>query len=324
MIGVVPGSSADTVDVAVGDLAIEGDVVRLDPVHHARHTTATSDSARAGLLEEVAARHGGELVGWLDRPAPRDRRPTAPAPDPAWIAEATGLTAVADLAVPGGRGLPPTAVVDALWLRDRVPAAALRVGRVASATLVTADDVTAVDLGPGTALTDVAMTVLTGGRRTRDTDGEFAARGRVRADLLARLRADVGRPGSTDHDRAHLDRVAEGLTVQAEDFLATLTAFTADLIADGCAGTRLVVGSGGGLRNPVLTRLLAERIPLRASEEFGLPSAATRPYAAAVLGFLIRRGARVDLPGPRPTTTGGGPPTATVTGLTVGGNRART
>ncbi|MGW3201236.1 anhydro-N-acetylmuramic acid kinase [Streptomyces sp. NPDC001118] len=44
-----------------------------------------------------------------------------------------------------------------------------------------------------------------------------------------------------------------------------------------------------GVRNPVLTRMLRERlapVPARASDELGLPAAAKEAYAFAVLGFL--------------------------------------
>ncbi len=87
--------------------------------------------------------------------------------------------------------------------------------------------------------------------------------------------------------------------------LATLTRLTAVTVADACRAhgvTELVV-SGGGARNPVLMRMIAEELPgvsLRASDELGLPSDAKEALAFAVLGFLTANG----LPGTLPSGTG--------------------
>ncbi|MDF3149967.1 anhydro-N-acetylmuramic acid kinase [Streptomyces sp. T21Q-yed] len=68
-------------------------------------------------------------------------------------------------------------------------------------------------------------------------------------------------------------------------------------------GATEVIASGGGTRNPVLMRMLGQRLPgvaLRSSDELGLPSAAKEAYAFAVLGFLTVHG----LPGTDPAATG--------------------
>jgi anhydro-N-acetylmuramic acid kinase len=66
--------------------------------------------------------------------------------------------------------------------------------------------------------------------------------------------------------------------------------------------TDLVV-SGGGTRNPVLMRMITEElpgVPVRPSDDLGLPSDAKEALAFATLGFLTVHG----LPGTLPAATG--------------------
>jgi len=93
--------------------------------------------------------------------------------------------------------------------------------------------------------------------------------------------------------------------ITPDDLVATVTALTARTVADGVhayGGTEVIV-AGGGIRNPVLMHLLAHElqgIPLRSTDELGLPSAAKEAYAFAVLGFLTVNG----LAGTVPSCTG--------------------
>jgi anhydro-N-acetylmuramic acid kinase len=382
VIGLISGTSMDAIDVAVADLSLDGRTVVLTPVEHAEHpfpeelrrppTSAADlcvlDTRLGQAFAEVAAQYQGELVSSLGQTVHHwveDGRclGTLQLGQPAWIAEATGLPVVADLRVrdvaAGGHGAPLASTLDALWLAGfDGPATALNIGGIANVTKVSPEGVTAYDTGPGNALMDAAMTVLSGGLRNQDTDGEFAGRGRVRAELLDRLLADpyyaLPAPKSTGKEhfnRAYLDRVTEGLTMPAEDLLATLTELTARTIAAECEGT--VIGSGGGMRNPVLVESLGRHVDLRTSDELGLPAAGKEAYLAALLGFLTWHGLPANVPsatgaaGPRPlgSITPGRyplrlpePAVTAVTGLTVsrhprqsgqecqedGGDRART
>ncbi|MCP2260884.1 anhydro-N-acetylmuramic acid kinase [Streptoalloteichus tenebrarius] len=236
----------------------------------------------------------------------------------AWIAEATGLPVVADLrardVAAGGQGAPLVALLDDLWLRDHAPAVAVNLGGIANITVVRPEEETlAYDTGPANALLDAACRWLSGGSATRDTDGVMAAAGSVRADLLDRLLADpyyaLPPPKSTGKERFHLDHVHAALAglppVRDVDLLATLTELTAVTVADACHrhGARLVVASGGGVRNPVLLRALRRRlagVDLRVSDALGLPADAKEAYLAAMLGFLTWHG----LPGNLPSATG--------------------
>ena len=141
----------------------------------------------------------------------------------------------------------------------------------------------------------------------------MAWRGKVHPELFARLLAEpyYGRPApkSTGKELFHLGylaRAMEGLPeIVPDDLVATVTALTARTVADAVhkhGGTE-VIAAGGGIRNPALMHRLAEElrgVPLRSTDELGLPSVAKEAYAFAVLGFLTVNG----LGGTVPSCTG--------------------
>ncbi|RZU45945.1 anhydro-N-acetylmuramic acid kinase [Streptomyces sp. BK022] len=274
---------------------------------------ARADAELCGGAAELIASHGQTVYHWVDG----DRvRGTLQLGQPAWIAEATGLPVVADFrsrdVAAGGQGAPLVSLVDLLWLRGRPGRpVALNIGGIANLTV---PDGTAFDTGPGCALVDAAAREASAGRLAYDADGALAARGRVHEPLLERLLADpyYARPApkTTGKELFHpgyLRAMASELPtgVCAEDVLATLTELTARTIADAVrpVSATEVVASGGGTRNPTLMRALAAAltgIPVRLSDDLGLPSAAKEAYAFAVLGFLTLHG----LPGTDPVSTG--------------------
>ncbi|MFF0384378.1 anhydro-N-acetylmuramic acid kinase [Streptomyces sp. NPDC004286] len=274
---------------------------------------ARADSELCGGEAELIASHGQTVYHWVDG----DRvHGTLQLGQPAWIAEKTGLPVVADFrprdVAAGGQGAPLVSLVDLLWLRGRPGTpVALNIGGIAN---LTAPDGTAFDTGPGCALTDAAARESSGGRLAYDADGALAAQGRVHRPLLQRLLADpyYARPApkTTGKELFHpgyLRATASDLLagVSAEDTLATLTELTASTIADAVRSVSAteVIASGGGTRNPALTRALGAAlpgIPVRVSDELGLPSAAKEAYAFAVLGFLTLHG----LAGTDPVSTG--------------------
>ncbi|MDT0388140.1 anhydro-N-acetylmuramic acid kinase [Streptomyces dubilierae] len=271
-----------------------------------------ADRELCGGRAELVASHGQTVHHWADGPAVHG---TLQLGQPAWIAEATGLPVAADFRprdiAAGGQGAPLVSLVDLLWLRGRPGRpVALNIGGIAN---LTAPDGTAFDTGPGCALIDAAARGFSGGALTYDTDGALAARGRVHGPLLERLLREpyyaLPPPKTTGRELFHLGRLRDALagcgTLPAEDVVATLTMLTARTVADAVrsVGATEVIASGGGTRNPVLTRMLAERlggVPLRPSDELGLPSDAKEAYAFAVLGFLTAHG----LPGTEPASTG--------------------
>jgi anhydro-N-acetylmuramic acid kinase len=261
---------------------------------------------------DLIVSHGQTVFHWVDGAAVRG---TLQLGQPAWIAEVTGTTVVSDLrtrdVAAGGQGAPLVSIIDVLWLRGRpgVPIA-LNLGGIANITVVHGEPV-AFDTGPANALIDAVVTDLTG--RPFDADGAMAARGQVHGELLKRLLAEPyyaqSAPKSTGKELfnlAYLARALEGLSeIPADDLVASVTALTARTVADAVRryGGTEVIASGGGIRNPVLMHQLASElgsVPLRSTDELGLPSAAKEAYAFAVLGFLTVNG----LGGTVPSCTG--------------------
>ncbi|WP_405445006.1 anhydro-N-acetylmuramic acid kinase [Streptomyces achromogenes] len=269
----------------------------------------------AGTADLVVS-HGQTVHHWVEDGTVRG---TLQLGQPAWIAEATGLPVVSDLrsrdVAAGGQGAPLVALTDALLLSG-LPGtpAALNLGGIANITVVAPGaEPLAFDTGPANALLDAAVHHFTDGAAAYDEDGRRAGAGRVSPGLLRVLLDDPyyrrPAPKSTGKEHFHLPYLRRALdsvpVPDTADVLATLTRLTAVTVADACRAhgvTRLVV-SGGGTRNPVLMRMLAEElpgVPLGPSDELGLPSAAKEALAFAVLGFLTAHG----LPGALPSGTG--------------------
>lgn len=267
-----------------------------------------ADRELCGGHAELVASHGQTVYHWVT-----DGRVhgTLQLGQPAWIAEATGLPVVSDFrprdVAAGGQGAPLVSLVDLLWLRGRPGTpVALNLGGIAN---LTAADGTAFDTGPGCALLDAAVREFSGGRLAYDVDGALAARGRPQELLLEELLAEpyyaLPAPKTTGKELFHAGYWRAPAGLSAEDALATLTGLTARTVAEAVRGVAAteVIASGGGTRNPVLMRMLADllpKIPVRVSDELGLPAAAKEAYAFAVLGFLTAHG----LAGTVPAATG--------------------
>src|SRR5690606_9114838 len=273
VVGLMSGTSHDAVDAAACDLRLDDDALMLTPLGHLSepYPAALRDELVAALppapataealcrldtgvgkaFAAVAARavdelcggradlvvsHGQTLFHWVADGAARG---TLQIGEPAWVAEATGLPVVSGLrtrdVAAGGQGAPLVGLFDALWLAGRAgTVVALNLGGIANVTVPRADGAPlAFDTGPACALLDAATRHVTGGRRAYDADGELAARGRVRPDLLARLLDEpyYARPApkTTGKELFHLayllDRVGP-VEIPAEDLLATLVALT--------------------------------------------------------------------------------------------------
>jgi anhydro-N-acetylmuramic acid kinase len=82
-----------------------------------------------------------------------------------------------------------------------------------------------------------------------------------------------------------------------DDVAATLVELTARTVADALASYDVteVVASGGGVRNPSLMAALARHlpVPLRSSDELGLPADGKEAVLWALLGFLSWHGVPV-------------------------------
>jgi anhydro-N-acetylmuramic acid kinase len=186
----------------------------------------------------------------------------------------------------------------------------------------TAPRALAFDTGPANVLLDLAMRELTGGKKSCDRDGRWAAKGWAHAELAARwlkhpFFAETP-PKSTGRElfgelffrrifaemqRAKLNRY---------DLLATLTWFAARSIAlnydrfvrtnSGQSPSRVIL-CGGGAGNPILREHLgaaleeiSPNIHLTTSEEFGWPRQAIEPAAFALLAYYRLRRWAANLP----------------------------
>ncbi len=243
------------------------------------------------------------------------------------IAERTGITTISnfrsrDIAT-GGEGAPIVPYVDYLLFgRSGLNIVLQNIGGIGNFTYLPAsgdlNEVIASDSGPGNMLIDTAVSILTGGKSTYDFDGKLAARGRINRKLLSEMmehpflqrsvpkstgREEFGRPLV----ERHLARSRE-LGLSEEDFLATLTAFTAHSIGQTCRefligkglGIDEFIVSGGGSFNPTLMAMLQEElgeIPCRGYQDLGHNSEAKEAVAMAILAFSSFNKQENNLPG---------------------------
>jgi anhydro-N-acetylmuramic acid kinase len=245
---------------------------------------------------------------------------------PAVIAMRTGIPVVSDFRAKdmaaGGQGAPLVPLVD--WLLLRHPnktRIALNIGGIANLTVLPAkakvSDVLAFDTGPGNMLIDGAIRHFSGGVLNYDRDGEWARQGRVDKNLLRWLMSHPfllqPPPKSTGREmfgEAFLREVikrANSLGLTQNDTVATLTAFTAESIADAIKRFVLpkfgqvdeLIVSGGGANNPTLMAMLCERLPkvkIRRSDELGINADAKEAIAFAVLAHRTVMGLTGNVP----------------------------
>jgi anhydro-N-acetylmuramic acid kinase len=235
--------------------------------------------------------------------------------DMARVAAATGTGVLfdvrsADLAR-GGQGAPLAPVLDTL-LGPGPGSAVLNLGGIANATVITEHGVLAGDLGPANALIDAAVHEASHGTEACDRDGLLARAGHVDPVLLEVLLSDpyLALPLPRSTGREHFDagyarrmvrEASDGLPagvgipdparMPTADLVATLTEFTARTVATALAphGVRRVIGSGGGMRNPVLVRRLEALLAparLEDSAALGIPPDAKEALLMALLGYL--------------------------------------
>ncbi len=247
------------------------------------------------------------------------------------IAAMTGIPVVADfrpmdIAV-GGEGA-PLAPLAHLWLFGdaRMGRVVQNIGGIANATwlpparrIETARPI-AFDTGPGVMMLDALAARLTGGRLRMDRDGRLAAAGAVSEQLLAELMGHPylrrRPPKSTGREEFSPDQLAtilaraQALGVGGDDLVATVTAWTARSIGDGCRRFILPLGridqliaTGGGAHNPTLMRMIAAELPeleVMTADRAGVDGDALEAVAFAILGYQTLRGK----PGNLPSVTG--------------------
>ncbi|MDX2163432.1 MAG: anhydro-N-acetylmuramic acid kinase [bacterium] len=239
------------------------------------------------------------------------------------IAERTGITTISNFrardAAAGGQGAPLTGYAD--WLLLRHPTlwrAAQNIGGIGNVTLLPplTDTITppiAFDTGPGNALIDSAISLVTQGAQSYDRDGRIALSGTVDQAWLGVLLAHpyyaLQPPKSTGRElfsagmAAALLAEGRGRGLADADVIAVLTALTAHTIAD--AYTRFasvppgeVIVSGGGRHNPLIMTLLRTLIPARVltSDEVGIDGDNKEALVFALLAYQTWHGRTGNLP----------------------------
>lgn len=242
----------------------------------------------------------------------------------------------ADLAL-GGQGAPLVPAADAALLgADGGWRALLNLGGIANLTLLPPaagpdrnKPVLGWDCGPANTLLDLAVQRFSEGRLLYDADGAWARRGRCDEALVRQWLEEPylrqAPPKSTGRElfgRADLERRLEEIQARrqmaavprsddgAADALATLTAFTAAVVAQDLQGAppapELLV-AGGGCRNGVLLEELRRRCrgtAVRPLAELGIGDSEREAFAFALLAWWHERGH----PGNLPAVTGASRP----------------
>lgn len=297
-------------------------------VAFARAAIAVIDSAGCSADQiDLIGSHGQTIWHSPDDPLPA----TLQLGEPAYIAEETGITTIAnfrprDMAA-GGQGAPLVALVDALlFSHPEIIRTCQNIGGIANLTYLPNTHqqqqgtvCVAFDTGPGNSLLDFCAQILSGGQLSCDLDGRMAGRGTVNKLLLETWLSNESyykrKPPKTtgrelfseDYCRTLIDQ-AHSHSLSDEDLFATLTALTAESIARAHRDflpvfPRQVIVSGGGVRNPVLMKLLAAALSpaqVLTSDAHGLPIEAKEAAAFAVLAYETWH----NRPGNLPSATG--------------------
>jgi anhydro-N-acetylmuramic acid kinase len=278
--------------------------------------------AHARIVRDLLAEAGPpavRVIGFhghtvLHRP---DERRTWQIGDGALLAAETGIDVVADFrsadVAAGGQGAPLAPVFHAALASGlEKPVAFLNIGGVANVTWIgPAGDLMAFDTGPGNALIDDWVLARRGA--AADIGGRLAGAGAVDAAVLETLLDnpyfDAPPPKSLDRDDFD---AGPAQALGDADGAATLTAFTAAAVARGLAHlpsapARWIV-CGGGRHNPVLMRMLADRltVPVEPVEAIGWDGDMIEAQAFAYLAVRSLRGLPISWPG----TTGAPQPLA--------------
>lgn len=286
--------------------------------------------AGVDATDVVAVGSHGQTV-WHEPPAAGQLGATLQLGEPAVLAERLGVPVVSDFrardVAAGGHGAPLVPIVDRLlFSRPGGWRALQNIGGIANVAVLppaeSDEPLIAFDTGPGVAVIDAVVVLLSDGAEYFDADGRRAAAGRISEELLSRLLDDddylrEGPPKSTGRER-YGDAYARALIhegrqagLQDEDIVATATALTARSIAGAYRSFAKRVDecivSGGGARNPALMQMLTEALdplPITDLSVLGWDPDAKEAAAFAVLAHLFLTGA----PGNVPSVTGAAGP----------------
>ena len=294
---------------------------------------ASAVMAQAGLqATDVLAvgSHGHTVAHLPPRAESAGAAATLQIGEAAVIAERLGVPVVCDFRVrdvaAGGQGAPLVPHFDHTFLHSAtVNRAVLNIGGIANVTVLPAgageEELRAFDIGPGNMPLDAAVALLVPGSPGYDEDGKLAAAGKADEGLVAWVLShpffsqpvprSCGREEFGEPFVRQALRQSAGLS--AADILASLTVACGRAIGETIAGLQgtdgcpwEIIASGGGVHNLTLMATIAEttRMPLRRSDDFGIPSDAKEAMAFAFLALECLQGR----PGNVPAATGAAGP----------------
>lgn len=241
------------------------------------------------------------------------------------IAERTGVITISDfrprdMAV-GGHGAPLVPFADYLLFHSPKKVKAIQnIGGIANVTVVTdnLENVTAFDTGPGNALIDETIKIVTNGKKSFDVDGKVAARGKVDPKLLDQLCKHsylAKKPPKSTGRELFGKEMAQQLLLEYDgsisNLITTLTKFTAVSIFTAYKkfvfprhSISEMILCGGGCYNPVLVNFLQEQFKnktkIKMIDTYGIPACAKEAISFALLGNATLNA----LPSNVPTATG--------------------
>lgn len=231
----------------------------------------------------------------------------------ALLAELTGITVVSDFRsrdiAAGGQGAPLVpAFHDKLLRAPGVHRVIVNIGGISNLTnLAPGVTTSGFDCGPGNLLMDAwCMQHL---KRSYDTNGAWAATGRVLPELLQLMLAEpffaLPPPKSSGRDLFNMTWLQNLLNgdERAEDVQATLLELTGQCIAQAiqqyCAGASEVYLCGGGAHNQALSNRLTNLLPgctVQSSDTLGIDSNYLEATAFAWLAQQTLLGQPANLP----------------------------
>lgn len=232
--------------------------------------------------------------------------------DGALLAELSGVPVVCDLRsadlAAGGQGAPLVPAFHAAVFGTAEPKVVVNIGGMANVTLLHPEaDVSGFDCGPGNVLMDAWIEACRG--EPLDTDGRWAAEGRVLEPLLESLAAHpffaLPPPKSCGREdfnltwlEGHLDATANPADIQA-----TLAELTAQVIATpirshASDAREVLVCGGGALNRHLMGRLqgLMPNVRVRSTAECGLDPMHVEAAAFAWLAYCRLQETAGNLP----------------------------
>jgi anhydro-N-acetylmuramic acid kinase len=272
-------------------------------------------NAELGILFSKAAReiskgHKADIVGSHGQTlwhGPGDNPPnTFQIGEPAFIAEEMNCPVVADFRpqdiASGGQGAPLIAAFDQFLYGQGTLRAVLNIGGIANLSFVGKNKLwSSFDTGPGNCLMDLAVRILSSGKKSLDRNGILSAKGKSNPEKIKEwLKISYFKkspPKSLDKNEfgekflnEHFGKLKpENLP----DILATLADLTAQSIAQAIEDfapqkVSEVIVSGGGALNPFLMRRLSaalKPIPLVSAQERGMPVMAKEATCFAWMAY---------------------------------------